>query len=277
MIDDLSEVKPEYTAILTFTDEGGDLRLSVDWQETQDYSAQSTDFVRKATKWTRLDRDTGAPSPIFDVSLTDLNTGSAWQFDIVAAQSIEESRLPQQLVRFAEKLAIDTNAARKRSADRLFVVHTPHANLKSLQQRISYHYRIAIGNSDYTLELSQFQDRVYAARQAPAPSFINSAAGLTIYEPRWSLNVFRADWDTNFAQNERLEIGAMVVWSDDVESWFPQDLNANGSTSTNDDEKPDAEVGWKQLMEKLVRIEALVQGANPSNSVEDLLGGMTIG
>jgi len=275
MIDDLSEVKPEYTAIFTFHDEAGDLRLSVDWQESHDSGAQTSDFRQPAPRWTRLHRDTGAPSTLLNANLTNLATGSAWQFDIQAVQKVDKARLSPQLARFAESLRFDAEAARRQSADRPFVKFNPSTNLKSLQQRISYHYRIALGNSDYTLELSRFQDRVYPSRAAPADPAISSTE-TTVCEPRWSISVFRTDWDTWFGLNESLGIGAQADWSDDMSAWFPEDL-LGSPTSGSAPEKPEEDSGWVQLMEKLTHIEELVRSVEPPDEVEDLLGGMSVG
>ncbi|KAK4547294.1 hypothetical protein LTR36_000949 [Oleoguttula mirabilis] len=252
MVVKLSDVKPVYSAMFTFSDEAGNLRLTVDWQEAQDVGNEKFSFEQLSKKWTRLERDNGKPTSLLDVSLTDLRSGSAWQYDIHASQAVDESRLPRQLVDFANNLRFDPAAAKKESRDALFVRLNPHATLRSFQQRVSYRYTIA--NSDFKLELSRFQDRVYPARTASIAS-----GGLpTLYEPRWSLSVYRTEWDTMFSQNERLSIGDQTTWQDDVATWFPYDVGPGISNSADADEGR----GWDQLIEKLQKIETLVQSAN---------------
>ena len=265
-IADLSDVKPVYSAIFTFADEAGDLRLTVEWHEAHDAFNNSANLEEISKKWTRLERDNGTPTSLLDVSLTDLNSGTAWQFDILASQAADEAKLPQQLITFARNLRIDPALAKKQSADRIFVRYNPFATLRSIQQRISYRYTIA--NSDFKLELSRLQDRNYPSRSTSSPSGMP-----TVYEPRWSLSVYRTEWDTMFTQNERLPIGESTTWKDDVVTWFPYDVGP-GASSVGEDEGQ----GWEQMVDKLGRIEALVAvaraDAEEMGVEEDLLGGM---
>ncbi|KAK5120969.1 hypothetical protein LTR85_005753 [Meristemomyces frigidus] len=249
VVAELGDVKPVYSVIFTFADEVGNLRLVVEWQEAQDVFNMKTSFEQLSRKWTRLERDIDTPTSLLDVSLTDLTTGSAWQFDVLATQAVDESRLPQQLVDFAHNLQFDPAVAKKQSTDRLFVRVSPHATLRSVQQRISYRYTIT--NSDFKLELSRFQDRMYTGRV----SSVTSTGLPKVHEPRWSLSVYRTEWDTMFSQNERLPVGEQTTWQDDVATWFPYDVGPGSSILANGDDG----AGWGQLMEKLVRIEALVQ------------------
>ena len=261
----LVHVKPIYATILTLADPAGDLRLRIDWQEANDADSSTPAFEVVFNKWTRLERDSSSASPLLDISLSDLDTGQAWQFDVQAAQAVDESRLPKALSDFAHSVKIDPRAAHSYSTggDKLFVLFRSHAvNLKSIQQRMSYRYGLA--SSDYTLELFRFQDRTYPPRKA---TLIASSGGPAVYEPRWSLNVYRVAWDTMFAINERLAVGEAADWKDDAETWFPKHFGA-------DDEKPDA--GFGQLMEELKRIEKVV-GSAESAEVGDLMDGMTIG
>lgn len=273
MTTDLKDVRPIYTAIFTFEDPGGHYRLSVEWHQTQDayVGNGSINLDEASKKWTRLDRDMSTPASLLDVSLCDLNKSSAWQFDILAShQVVDETKLPTPLVNFARNLKIDRNAALKSDNSDLFVRFNSYTSLVSIQQRISYQYFIA--NSDFTLELSRFQDRTYPPR-AISPFTTTSANQPIVYEPRWGLNVFREHWDTMLAKNERLGIGEHADWEGDVATWFPVDV---GPGSAKVDEE-NANQGWHQLMEKLGRIERLVASAKAEGEEEDLVGGMTVG
>ena len=250
-------VKPVYSAVFTFGDAAGDLRLTASWEIFEDTGSSSF-------KWARLERDTGAPSTILDISLTDLNTGMAWQFDCQAAQPVSNDHVPKPLQDFAESVRIDLNEAQKASTDKPFVTHRPYVgHLKSVQQRTTYRYNIA--SSEYTLELTRFQTRTFPPRKStflPAPE-------ATVYEPRCGLSVYRGKWDLDFTDNERLEIGQRADWSHDVDTWFPKDV-----ADSSGDEKESASAGFGQLMEKLKVIGRLVL---TTKGEEDLVGGMTVG
>ncbi|KAK5675373.1 hypothetical protein LTS10_011815 [Elasticomyces elasticus] len=289
-VNDLRSVKPIYTVSFTFRDSDGHYRLTVEWHETFDEATNKTHFEETSKKWTRLDRDCSALTSLLDVSLCDLSDGSAWQFDVLASpQVIDEAKLSPNLLAFTRNLRIEPDAAAKARRDEVFVRFNPFANLASFQQRITFQY--AMVNSDYTLELSRFQDRTYLERTG---SPLKGPTGPTVTEPRWSVNVFRKSWDAMLADNERLPIGKQVSWQPDVATWFPYDI---GPGSTTIDEK-NLNQGWEQLMEKLKQVELFVRdvkATTPKNADEDeeeeplmkeeeeakeehdFLGGMTVG
>ena len=259
----LADVKPVYTTIFTFTDGAGDFRLTVSWQESQDAgeTAGAFDFLSK--KWTRLERGADTTTSIVDISLTNLSTGMAWQFDIQASQAVDEIRLPKYLRDFADSLQVDTKAVRKQDIDKPFLVYKSYSTkLKHMQQRTCYRYRLL--TSDYTLELTRFQDRTFLSPDGLA--FL-PASESKMYEPRWGLNIYRIAWDTMFNQNERLPIGEGVNWEHNLETWFPKDLAMPGARETTID-------GFGQLMEMLKRVGRVVGEAKER---EDLVGGMTVG
>ena len=122
-------------------------------------------------------------------------------------------------------------------------------------------YCYTLTGTDYTVELAQFQIRTFAAGTSSAMLSLPPA---TVYEPRWSLNVFSGGnrgWDGMLAYNGRLSIGQSADWHDDVDTWFP------------DDSAPDHKgAGFEQLMEKLKKLGSLMRHAR-----EDEVGGMTVG
>ncbi|KAK0273854.1 hypothetical protein LTR35_011980 [Friedmanniomyces endolithicus] len=266
----LTSVKPVYAVAFVFSDIAGDYRLTVEWHEAYDEDANKTYFEIFSKKWTRLERDTNALTSLLEISLCDLRTSSAWQFDILASsQVIDETKLSPQLLAFSRNLTIDPDAAAKAAKNETFVRFNPFANLTSFQQRTSYQYTIF--NSDYTLELSRFQDRTYQSRDKGFATTITS-------EPRWSLIVFRKAWDAMLAGNERLPVGERADWLHDLATWFPQDV---GPGSAEVDEKRPGQ-GWMQLLEKLGRVEGMVREVREKieeeeDEDEDLIGGMTVG
>ncbi|KAK3720392.1 hypothetical protein LTR37_003803 [Vermiconidia calcicola] len=259
---DLADIKPVYSAVFIFAEEAGDLRLTVTWEETQDAGSSTATFELVSRKWARLERDTVSLSPIVDVCLKDLMSGFAWQFDIQAAQAVNESRLSEKLLDFSQSIKINAVEARKASPDKLFVIHKAFVgHLKSIQQRISYRY--GIFGSDYTLELTRFQGRTFQPRR----SLIEPPKEVAVYEPRWSLDVYRLEWDKEFTNNERLAIGESADWRHDVDTWFPEDI-------TSDSRSEDAGgAGFAQLMEKLRRVGKLMKDSRE----DDLMYGMAVG
>ncbi|TKA64152.1 hypothetical protein B0A55_09296 [Friedmanniomyces simplex] len=274
---DLTSVKPVYTVAFTFSNPSGDYRLTVEWHEAYDEAMAMTHFEIFSKKWTRLARDTNVLTPLLDISLCDLSTTSAWQFDILASpQVIEENKLPPQLLAFSWNLKIDSDPALRAGKTDIFVRFNPCANLTSFRQSISYQYTLV--NSDYTLELSRFQNRTYPSRGAsPSKGSTATAAEPTVSEPRWSVSIFRKAWDAMLASNERLPVGEQAGWKHDAATWFPHDI---GPGCSGEDEG-NACQGWEQLLEKLGRVGGVVrevrEKTEEEEEEEDLLGGITVG
>ncbi|EME89218.1 uncharacterized protein MYCFIDRAFT_193188 [Pseudocercospora fijiensis CIRAD86] len=244
----LRDVKPVFAAIFVFDDIHGALQLYMTWHELEEKQADGPEYLLEQTKWTRLDRDTNRPTPLLDMSLTDLHTGSAWQFEIAASRSVEEYKVPQNLRDFAKRVTIDPVQAVKQMADKSFIRYNPFMRLYSFRQEVIFRYNIL--NSDYTLELKRFQDRIFSTQQ-----MLIEKPKVTVYEPRWGLNVFRTDWDTAFSKNERLPIGEVADWDDTFEVVFPSDIGPD--VEDNGD-------GFEQLLGKLDKIAALVRESHAS-------------
>ena len=261
--DQLLDTKPVCSVVFIFQDEAGDLRLTVSWLLSQSFEQLNVEFDPISTKWTRLERDTGDAASIIDVSLTDLAAGTAWHFDMQASQAVDPTRLSKTYIEFAASLKVDAAAVRKQSAEKCFAIYRPNSKLKSIHQRISYRYGIM--TTDYTLEISRFQDRVFPPRTNSSVLTVHEP---TVYEPRWSLQIYRNAWDTMFTDNERLDVGQGVEWDNKMDNWFPKDdaaANALGMGANAD--------GVEQLMEMLKKIAGVVQEAKD----EDLFGGMSVG
>ncbi|KXT01537.1 hypothetical protein AC578_4548 [Pseudocercospora eumusae] len=246
MTTSLRDVKPVFAATFVFDDANGALQLHMSWHELEEGKADGPEYLLEQAKWTRLDRDTNRPTPLLDMSLTDLHTGSAWQFEIAASRSVEEYKVPQNLRDFASRVTIDPIQAVKQSADKSFVRYNPFIRVRSFRQEISFRYNIL--NSDYTLELKRFQDRIFST-----PQTLVEKQKVTVYEARWGVNVFRTDWDTAFSKNESLPIGEAADWDDTFEVVFPSDIGP--------DVEDDGD-GFEQLLGKLDRIAALVRGSH---------------
>lgn len=260
MINTLLEVKPVYTAILTFGEKAGDLQLEVSWHPVDDGGQVILEQASK--RWSRLDRGATTASSLVDINLLNLESGTAWQFDMTASQVVEENRLPPELQRLTDTIRIDDFAAQQQRTDKPFVRWNTNASVKQLQQRTTYQFGIA--NSDFYMELSRFQDRVFAPRSRMAGD-----ADCQVYEPRWSLEVFHNTWDKLLARNEHITVGQAADWEDDVKTWFPED------DIPGDFEQVKGEKGFEQLVAKLALIEKVVFSAE--SEMFESFGGMEIG
>ncbi|KAI7277584.1 hypothetical protein KC345_g6537 [Hortaea werneckii] len=274
-ISELHEVKPTFFADFTFHDSAGDLCLKIEWHEALEHrNADKVEYVEETRKWTRFERDSGNATPLLDINLTDLNSGWAWQFDILASQPVDEKKVPDMLQKFANSIRIDAvPAAKLKTKDPFVLRYNALSNLVHVQERTCYRYVIA--NSEFNLEISRFQNRIYHPRPSvAAPEGVprtSSRAAPDTYEPRWSLSVYSQAWDTFFNQNERLPVGQGVEWRNDMASWFPADIGSEASEQED--------VGWSQLMDNLGQIEAMIAKLKAETHQEeddDLLGGMQI-
>jgi hypothetical protein len=242
----LSDVKPIYTAVFIFADRAGDLCLEVSWHEVEDPPGSNKfDLVELSRQWTRLDRGSNSQSSLVDISLLNLNNRSAWHFELSASHAVENNRLDSKYHAIANSVRADIHIARQQRTDKPFAKYNPYVPLKMLQQRTSYLF--ALKNSNYTLELTRFQDRVYTQS-------LHSLRELDcqVYEPRWSLEVYHSMWDTLFTRNEHLAIGAMADWDDGVKTWFEEDDDMGDLGQVK------GECGFEQLVEKLDLLEKLV-------------------
>ncbi|CAK3891581.1 Hypothetical predicted protein [Lecanosticta acicola] len=231
----LFHAKPTLSAVFTFPNERGDLRLSMSWHQAPDEGGEMQ-FAEPSVKWSRLDRDTGRETKLVDMSLTNLHQSSALQFELSTTETVENLRIPIILKNFADRVRIDPSAISDPFRGKPFVMFSPYVQPKTLRQSVSYQY--GVRPSDYTLEIAQFQDRVYTDPRKPPE----------VYEPRWSLNVFRPEWDTLFSENERLPVGTRADWDDAIETWFPAGWDCEEGTD-----------GFQQLLEMLGRIERIVR------------------
>lgn len=252
MTHDLASIKPRLTATFTFVDpnnrELGDIRLTIIWEEHQDSNASLPTYEQVSKKWTRLDRDTGAPSTILATTLSEISTGMAWQFEINAAQSIEEERLPQGFAAYGDSIKPNPKQAQRvvmyKMDDMTFVHYrSTFTWLKSVEQRLNYRYNLK--GSDYTLDLSRFQLRTFP----PKKNLVSASGQPAMYEARWGLSVYRIEWDTLFTKNERLPVGEKADWEHEEKVWFPKDYD--------DDEGETG--GFEMMMRKLAMIQELVE------------------
>lgn len=250
----LKDVVPDYIAIFSFRDLNGLLQLEMVWHELDDSNPGSSHLHLKTTKWSRLDRDTGFPTTLLDASQTNLESGRAWKFELLATQLVDEARLPQQLVNFAQGVRFNPQAARQGDGTSSLINYPPVPGLISVETRTSNCFRILLGNSDYALEVSRFEKSESAPRRTGAIASDDSSA--VLHEPRWSVCVHRTEWDTMLAQNEKLPIGKMADWSDEVQTWFPPDLTPSltGDVSS----EASAQLGWQHLADKLHCVEAFL-------------------
>ena len=256
----LDQVKPIYTAVWIIADNAGDMRLEMSWQEDGDrHGSSQPELVELSRTWTRLDRGSTSSSSLIDISLLNLKNSSAWHFELSASHVVDNKRLTSDQEAMVGSVRADLKTARQQPPDTPFVKWHPYIRVKTLQQRTSYLF--ALKNSSYTLELTRFQDRVYAPRAYPAWT-----GECQTYEPRWSLEVYHSMWDTLLTRNEHLAVGAMVDWDDGVKTWFPEDDDITDLAQVKGD------TGFEQLVAKLGQLEELVL-----RNESEMFGSMEIG
>lgn len=256
----LDEVKPIYTAVFIIADHAGDMCLEISWKERTDSSNSSQpEFEELSRTWTRLDRGTTSQSSLVDISLVNLKNSSAWHFELSASHAVDTKKLTLEHYNMDKFVRVDAQIARQQRTDKPFVRWSPYPCVKMLQQRTSYLF--ALKNSNYTLELTRFQDRIYTHRphSFEEPNCEN-------YEPRWSLEVYHSMWNTLLTRNEHLAVGAMTDWDDGVKTWFPEDDDMEDFAQVK------GEAGFEQLVAKLDQVEKLVL-----RSESEMFGGMEIG
>lgn len=252
----LDEIKPIYTALLIIADNAGDMCLEISWKERSDSSNELEPLSRT---WTKLDRGNTSQSSLVDISLLNLKNSSAWHFELSASNPVDSKKLAVKYSNLADSIRVDINIARQQRTDKPFVRWNSYAPVTMLQQRTSYQF--ALKNSNYTLELTRFQDRLFAHW-----THSHGEPDCKIHEPRWSLEVYHSMWDTLLTRNEHLAVGAMVDWDDGVKTWFPEDDDMEDFAQVK------GEAGFEQLVAKLDQVGKLV--LRPESG---MFGGMEIG
>lgn len=227
------------------------------WHDVNDNpDSPRSELVELSRTWTRLNRSLTTSSSLLDISLLNLSKSSAWNFSLSASLAIDSKRLAPEFDDIANSIRLDASLARAQRSDKKFVRWNPYAPVKTLQQRTSYAF--ALKNSNYTLELTRFQDRVFSGKAGGVES--------EVYESRWGLEVYHSVWETLLASNEHLPVGEMADWDDDVKTWFPEDDDMGDLGQVK------GESGFGQLVEKLGAVEKLVLGEDV-----ETFGGMEVG
>nr|POE71380.1 hypothetical protein CFP56_62475 [Quercus suber] len=257
LLTSIHEVKPLYSAAFTFADPLGDFNYAIDWKDTG-VETKIPEYRAEPRGWTRLEAFAKEPRALLDITLTNLSVGSctdtetahtaaidnpnaasSWRFGIDTNSPVPAASLPPHLMKFAEGVNCDIRTATINPNDD-FVVCAKLPSLMRIRQCISYSYRIV--DSDYTLKLMSFQDRIKD----------RDTQKMDTYEPRWNLEICRPEWEAMFKENERLEAGQSTSWADDTEAWFPCDIGSH---------TPDKDDGFAQLMVKLQRVETVVRSS----------------
>ncbi|KAM3419291.1 hypothetical protein BST61_g5228 [Cercospora zeina] len=234
MLDRLQDVVPSYAATFTFLDEQGDLCLVKSWQKADSGTESETVVSRMVANpdhWYRCNPDdTSGLTHLLQVALTDVNTGTAWQFDLTAKRSLNPSKLPNEYSQFAASITPD---AATEKPDEIYIRRK--SMLAKLRQEVRYRYNLS--HTDYMLDLARFQDYTFSGH----PKKVDAVG-----EAAWALRVSRPEWAENLSRNKDLPVGTSADWSDNIDdAWFPADF--------------DGQDGFVQLVDKLVAIEKVLQ------------------
>ncbi|PPJ59638.1 hypothetical protein CBER1_01164 [Cercospora berteroae] len=225
-LDRLEEVLPSYAAIFTFPAEDSDVRLVKSWQR----SVHESDLPGTTRMIANPDQFHRSATNLLDVSLTDLHTGTAWQFDLTAELSVVPSKLLEKYSHFAASISLEAPLNKSNE----FVVKYNSAGVTMKSLRYEVRYRFNIKGTDYNLDLVRFRDRTF------------SKGEMIVFEPAWKLNVFRPEWAENLSRNKDLAVGTSANWSHNIDEWFPGD---------------GGEDGVALLVSKLTAIEEVLQAA----------------
>ena len=164
MTRDLKDVEPIYTAVFVFENPSGELHFTISWQFDQSAYSSSSECNIISQIWTR------SPVELINMNIYSLSSGRAWQFDLLASQPVEP---PKELRAWARNLKLKKGE----------VGYLSTSVVNSYRQQAIYRFNVV--KSEYTLELSWFQDK----------------ADKIVRERRWAAQVFRGEWD--FAGGER--------------------------------------------------------------------------
>jgi hypothetical protein len=241
----LSEVRPTYNVNFTFQDAAGDVCLSISWSEQVDNRRKTSSLNSCRPRWTRLKAGASRATTLINMSLTNLETGLAWAVELLSSRVLDEDRVPSRLVDFADEVSVDREIMTKATqANQRFMVYPTIPGLKAVRQMITWQFDIS--KSDYSLEVTKFNDTIYDPTQPFHPPQLSKDS--------WSLSLESVVWKTSFAENESLAIGARADWNDDIATWFDKDIGT--ANVDDDDEEPD---GFSQLLDKLNDIETLLR------------------
>lgn len=263
-------MEPSFAAIFTFQDAAGDYCFYISWKKVNDLDGGQTrtSFVRGAKKWTRFNAGANGPEKLLNATLTDLKMPSSWAIELLASHTLtakQVRRLPVHLVSFTDGITLDQAVLMRQEPNQRFIRYREMTDLKSARQMTTYQYFIR--NTDYTIELSKFNDIIY----------INSP-GQNLETPRmqtdsWSLNVYRQNWDNLFAENAALKAGKRVEWAEsaNMEMWFPKNMKPgfddevsgdeqDVDIQSTEDENDDDGDGFTHLIGNLNAIVELVKG-----------------
>ena len=208
-LDRLEEILPSYAAIFTFPAEDSDVRLVKSWQRSEFESETEPGAFRMVANPDQFHR---SATHLLDVSLTDLHTGTAWQFDLTAELSAVPSKLLEKYSQFAASVSPEISL---KGADEFSVKYnSAGVALKTLRYEVRYRFNIK--GTDYNLDLVRFQDRTFSKGQ------------MAVFEPAWKLNVFRPEWAENLSRNKDLAVGTSANWSHNIDEWFPGDSGEDG-------------------------------------------------
>lgn len=179
-------------------------------------------------------------------SLTDVCSGSAWQFEVCGGQNLDDSKLPRAR-RFPDQVTFFPTAARDPYGGSQFVKYPPTLPVLSMQQKTAWRFNLK--GCAYVCELAKIQTFVPSE---PSKDNLIGTAKLIAQEPRWSVSVFHQAWNDALSEHSKLATGARAVWPAELDSFFPRDAFFGSSEPVND--------GLDAFLRKLEEVEGLVRG-----------------
>lgn len=186
--------------------------------------------------------------------LLTFSSGLTWHFGVTAKVKVESTTIPERYLAFADRITLDVPRARQVESSQQYLQFAPTGQLSvpivSIVQKTAWRFNF-IG-SEYVCETAKAQKieilpptkettPIVADKAAPENGtsgekaqkptaegaarkpFMLGGLPLTVFEPRWTVQVWNNRWDICLDQNADLGIGEAVKWHADAATFFPLD------------------------------------------------------
>lgn len=245
--EELEEVKPSYSGKFVVTRRKDD---SAYYQLEATYDLDIDNVLECRSKtWSTLGKDQRT-FPILNIDLIDVDKQSAWNIELSVKGLVHDDPLLEKFAEAVEVIrSVPNLVLAANNGDRYIGLKQlqPSLKIESYQQRCSWTFTIS-EDGLYMLELSQTQSFMPCSGGAQA-----DALGLIRHGPiRWSISVFRPEWDTILAEHALHGIGQDMKNNLHISKFFP---DQDGALLTDRSTK-----GLENFLRRLTNVEDLVYG-----------------
>ncbi|KAI9827580.1 MAG: hypothetical protein M1832_004930 [Thelocarpon impressellum] len=219
----LADVEPHYSASFHLAPFGnsGSMRLDVAFVE-----ASPGSFDMSLQRWLRTEDSALARDPLtgqwrgrmpLAACVMDLQRRTAWQFEIVTGNRMEEGRITPVMRDFADSIRLRAVATKGDDGTTKTSMSFSADELRVEGRAERTHYRYLLKNSTYLLEITR-------NRHFPA-----AKAGVSMKaQTTWEASLYNMEWDTTFQEQLTLRIGEAGSWKPDLDTFFPSSAAGEG-------------------------------------------------